>query len=152
MLTALSRIWTLITMSFLYDNDYYIKSISICCIYIYICVCVCVCVCVYKWTNCFKNIFFLNQKSAQIQINVCLLPYDYKFNLFVKKYKSNVWRVYTEALENCVCVLQLGTHSKTTLQNDNKKALTVLARLSNSWNGWQMKISWDVHYTSCIFI
>ena len=31
-----------------------------------------------------------------------------------------------------VCVLQLGTHSKTTLWNDSKKALTRLARPSNS--------------------
>ena len=35
-------------------------------IYIYICVCVCVCVCV--WRNHYKNVFFLNEESAQFYV------------------------------------------------------------------------------------
>ena len=46
--------------------------------------------------------------------------------------QGGVWRACMEVPENCVCVLQLGTHLKMTLQNDNKKALNGLARLSNS--------------------
>ena len=55
-----------------------------------------------------------------------------------------------EAPENRICVLLPGTHSMMTLQYDNKKALTGLARLSNSRDRWQTKISWDASHTSCI--